>query len=276
LLISSLLFWPELVEDDEGARREEGSVRDPALHREPAGDDQDEGHQAGEEDAEKERGHDRGLVDSQDQADEGDQLDVAEAERVGTEEIGPDQRQDEEEQAGAEARQDALQDAQVGREKAEPDRHHHGWKQHPIEDQVVLDVAEDHLHQNGHPEALDEEDGDRTEVVAKDGEEDRGKDSRTPDLPGLGAVLQLLLPVEPNIEPADAEADRRADDQPGGGREERRRQVARAARIAPKGAGRDVHPVKDAAPWASRTAQPSATGRPAARAAATNGVPPAA
>src|ERR1700682_6190865 len=98
LLMWPVLFWPELVEDDERARGQEGAVGDPALHREPAGEDEDERDHAGEEDAEEERGHDRRLVDTEDQADEGDQLDIAEAERVGAEEVGPDQGQHQEEE----------------------------------------------------------------------------------------------------------------------------------------------------------------------------------
>src|SRR5260221_2454198 len=276
LLISSgALFWPELVEDDERTRREEGAVGYPALHSQPPGDHQEQRDDAREEDAEEERGDDGGVVDAHDQADQGDQLDVAETERVGAEEEGADQRQNEEEEARAEPGQDALQDPQVRGEEAEPDRHHQGWEDHPVEDQPVLEVAEDHLHQHRHPEALDEQHGDRAEVEAEGGEEDRGQDRRPPDLPALGAELELLLPVEPDVEPADAEADERADDQPRGRGEERGGQVARAARIASEGAGRDVHPVKDAAPWATSTAQPSATGSPAAFAAATSGVPPA-
>src|ERR1700682_1600048 len=59
LLISRCLFWPELVEDDERARGQEGAVGDPALHREPAREDEEEGDHAGEKDAEEEGGHDR-------------------------------------------------------------------------------------------------------------------------------------------------------------------------------------------------------------------------
>src|ERR1700736_3538987 len=119
LICRSCLFWPELIEDDERTRREEGAVGDPALHREPARGHQQEGDDAGEKDAEEEGGDDRRVVDAHDQADEGDQLDVAEAERVGAEEVRPDQSQDQEEETGSEAGQDALYHSQVGGEEAE-------------------------------------------------------------------------------------------------------------------------------------------------------------
>src|SRR5260221_12610172 len=102
------LFWPELVEDDERTRREEGAVGYPALHSQPPGDHQEQRDDAREEDAEEERGDDGGVVDAHDQADQGDQLDGAETERVGAEEEGADQRQNEEEEARAEPGQDAL------------------------------------------------------------------------------------------------------------------------------------------------------------------------
>src|SRR3979411_2376568 len=111
LIFRSCLFWPELIKDDERTRREEGAIGDPALHREPARGHHRQGDDAGEEDAEEEGGDDRRVVDANDQADEGDQLDVAEAERVGAEEVGADQCQNKEDHARAKAGQEALPDA---------------------------------------------------------------------------------------------------------------------------------------------------------------------
>ena len=152
----------------------------------------------------------------------------------------------------------------------------HGWKHHAVEDQPVLEVEKDHLHQHGHKHAAlskDEQMRD-LEVGGERAEESRAQHRRAVDLPGLEAGFQALEPAELYRAPARQPTRAGAEDSPSHREQQARQAASMPAFMASSGAGCPVQISNDCAPCARRTRQPSAQVRPRDRALRTSAVPP--
>ena len=83
----------------------------------------------------------------------------------------------------------------------------------------MLEIEEDDLHEDGDEAALQDEERARAEPVGKRREEGGVENRRSPNLPGPGAVLDLLPLRKPHRQAPDAQTDKEADDQPNAGRD---------------------------------------------------------
>src|SRR4029077_13132214 len=96
------------------------------------------------------------------------ELDVAETQRLAFEDRRTEERQEQKQQPRAQAHQERVaewppQDYSVGYERSarpprlaqhrQSKRERHRRKDHPVQDQVVLEIEKDHLHQNEHEDA---------------------------------------------------------------------------------------------------------------------------
>jgi len=97
------------------------------------------------------------------QAHERRELDVAKTKGLGLEDGRACQREEEKQEAGAQAGGDAHPPGVP--EEAHHEGHRHGREDHPVEDEPVLEVEEDHLHQHEDEDASYEQRRGHTEVV---------------------------------------------------------------------------------------------------------------
>src|SRR5712692_1721847 len=263
-----------LEEEDQRADGQVWTVGDRPLQRSLPDHVSDRDH-AGQEHAVEEGCH--GVRPPHQQADEHCELDVSKTHRLGLEDERADQGDEREEEAGTEASRKAgpprvVEDA---RGQGEP----HRREDHTVEDEPVLEVKKDHLHQDQAEHAVQQQQPRRAELVAEGGQDQRRRDHRPPNLPGLGARLEALQLREPDRAPAHQPAGRRSDDcRPDG--DERVTQIrtltqcGRVWRMTASGAGLPVQISKERAPCARRIPHPSATRSPSERALRTRGVPP--
>jgi len=77
-------------------------------------------------------------------------------------------------------------------EKARDQRHRHGREDDPIENQAMLEVKEDDLHQDEDEQAAQEKDRLRADVKGENAEEQRCEDGRPEDLPAPVARLEAF------------------------------------------------------------------------------------
>jgi len=71
-------------------------------------------------------------------------------------------------------------------------RHRHGREDDPIENQAMLEVKEDDLHQDEDEQAAQEKDRLRADVKGENAEEQRCEDGRPEDLPAPVARLEAF------------------------------------------------------------------------------------
>ena len=160
-------------------------------------------------------------------------------------------------------------------EQAHDRRERHRREHHAVEDQVVLEVEEDHLHEHEHEDAAKREQAGRAgQGVTEHHEKGCGNDRRPVHLPALESRLQALEAGELDGSPAHPPSGQGPDHGPDD-RDDQGVHGVRASRIASTGAGFPVQISNERAPWATSTRQPSAVRRPSERALRTSGVPPA-
>src|SRR5229473_3174567 len=241
-----------LEENDQRSRGQVWAISDGSFQRSPPDDDSNR-HQPGDEHAVEQR-LDRGQRAEQ-KAHERGELDISETQRLGLENQRAREGEDGEQEAGGDAGGQSRPPRVV--EDARRQGEQHRGKDHAIEDEPVLEIEEEHLHQDQAEDAAQQQRPGRTELVAERREDQRRGDRRSPHLPGLRARLQFLQLREADRAPSHQPAAGRPHYSPGDCDEDVVHR-GRVWRMASSGAGLPVQISNERAPWARRIPHPSA------------------
>src|SRR5437879_2942599 len=173
-----------LEEHDQRGQREVRAVRESAFQRAIPDDDTDRG-QAGQEHAVEQRLDRRQRAEKK--THERGELDVPETERFGFEDERSKNRDEQKEKTRRDARRQSIPPRLV--EQAHHEREGHRRKDHAVEDETVLEVEEDDLHEHEPEDAVQQQEPRHAQLVAERREDDRTTDYWAPHLPRLVAGL---------------------------------------------------------------------------------------